>query len=249
MDLIPAVDLLDDIAVRLVQGDYARRAASVSDPAPVVRGWIDAGVRWLHLVDLGGARAGRPIHLELASTLAATAREASADVRVELGGGLRHTEEIEAAFEAGIDVAVLGTAAVEDPELLAACAARWPGRIAVSIDVRDDRVAVDGWKRSAEADPIRMATEVASAGAAHLVVTDVRRDGTRHGPNRQLLARMRWAVPQARLVAAGGIASAEDLRQLAALGIDGAVVGLALIDGSLSIGDALSAAGAPAGVA
>jgi len=249
MDLIPAVDLLDGIAVRLVQGDYARRAASVSDPVPVVRGWIDAGVRWLHIVDLGGARAGRPMHLELAGRLAATARQASADVRVELGGGLRRAEEIEAVFGAGIDVAVLGTAAVEDPELLAACAARWPGRIAVSIDVRDDGVAVEGWTRSAEADPIRIATEVAGAGAAHLIVTDVRRDGTCHGPNRELLARMRRAVPDTRLVAAGGIGSAEDLRQLAALGIDGAVVGLALIDGSLSIRDALSAAGAPAAVA
>lgn len=243
MELIPAIDILDGIAVRLVQGDYGRRAASVPDPATVVRDWVRAGVRWLHLVDLGGARAGRPLHLELAGRLAATARQAAADVRIELGGGLRRVEDVQAALDAGVNVAILGTAAIENPGLLAECTARWPGRIAVSIDVRGKRVAIGGWTRSSEADPVRLAAEVARGGAAHVIVTDVRRDGTRRGPNRELLARMRAALPTTRLVAAGGIGSADDLRQLAALGIDGAVVGLALVDGSLPIGDALAAAG------
>ncbi len=243
MDLIPAIDLLDGIAVRLVQGDYGRPAASVSDPAPVVADWVRAGVRWLHVVDLGGARAGRPVHLELAGSLASTAHEAAPEVRVELGGGLRLIEDVEATLDAGLDVAVLGTAAIENSHVLAASVARWPGRIAVSIDVRGDRVAVDGWTRSSAIDPLRLATEVAKAGIAHLVVTDVQRDGTRTGPNLDLLVQMRRALPATRLVAAGGIGSAADLRHLATLGIDGAVVGLALVDGSLSIGEALGAAG------
>lgn len=249
MDLIPAIDLLDGIAVRLVQGDYGRRAASVPDPGAIVRAWIQAGVRWLHLVDLGGARAGRPVHLELARKLAATARGAAPDVRLELGGGLRRVDDVEAALDADIDVAVLGTVAIEDPGLLAASAARWPGRVAVSIDVHGDSVAIEGWTRSKEADPVGLAVRVARSDAAHVIVTDVQRDGTRSGPNRELLARMREALPATRLVAAGGIASVEHLRQLAALGIDGAVVGLALIDGSLSIGDALAATDTTAGVA
>lgn len=250
MDLIPAVDLLDGIAVRLVQGDFARRAASVADPAPVVADWIRAGVRRLHLVDLGGARAGRPMHLELAGRLAGVAHRAAPDARVELGGGLRRIEEIEAAFDAGIDVAVLGTAALETPDVVTEGVARWPGRIAVSIDVRGDRVAVHGWTRSEPVDPVQLATDLSGSGVTHLIVTDVRRDGTRQGPNRALLARMRAAVPATRLVAAGGIAGTDDLRRLAALGVDGAVVGLALIDGSLSIADALAAAGhSTAGVA
>ncbi|MEP7082763.1 MAG: 1-(5-phosphoribosyl)-5-[(5-phosphoribosylamino)methylideneamino] imidazole-4-carboxamide isomerase [Chloroflexota bacterium] len=250
MDLIPAVDLLDGIAVRLVQGDFARRAASVADPAPVVAGWVGAGVRRLHIVDLGGARAGRPLHLELAARLAGIAHESAPDVRVELGGGLRRLEDVEAAFDAGIDVAVLGTAAIESPDLLESAVARWPGRIAISIDVRGESVALDGWTRSAAADPVQLAIELSGGGVAQLIVTDVRRDGTRRGPNRELLARVRAAVPAIRLVAAGGIGSADDLRQLAALGADGAVVGLALVDGSLSIADALVAAGQPvAGVA
>ncbi len=242
MDLIPAIDLLDGTAVRLVQGDYARRAASVSDPERRVAGWMAAGVRWLHLVDLAGARAGRPVHLALAATLMATAHRATAGVRVELGGGLRRDEDVEAALAAGADVAILGTAALEDRALLQRSVARQPGRIAVSLDVRDGGLAVAGWTRSAAADPVARAVELAAEGVTHLVVTDVRRDGTRSGPNLDLLAAMRAAVPGVRLVAAGGIGTAADLQALAALGLDGAIVGLALVDGSLDVADAIAAA-------
>ena len=249
MDLIPAVDLLDGIAVRLVQGDFARRAASRDDPAPLVAEWVGAGVRRLHLVDLAGARDGRPVHLELAARLVAVAHRAAAEVRVELGGGLRRLADIGAAFGTGIDTAVLGTAAIEDRDMLAAAVARWPERVAVSIDVRGDQVAVSGWTRAAPADPIQLARELADAGVAHLIVTDVQRDGTRRGPNRELLARIREAVSRTRLVAAGGIATTADLRDLAALGVDGAVVGLALMDGSLDVADALAATQPVTGVA
>jgi phosphoribosylformimino-5-aminoimidazole carboxamide ribotide isomerase len=250
VDLIPAVDLLDGVAVRLVQGDFARRAASVDDPAPLVTDWVRAGVRHLHLVDLDGARAGRPAHLELASRLAAAARDVAPDVRVELGGGLRRLEDVDAALSEGIDVAVLGTAAVESPDVLQRAVGRWRDRIAVSVDMRGARVALDGWTRSSDADPVRLAVRLADSGVGHLVVTDVQRDGTRRGPNSELLARVRGAIPATRLVAAGGIGSAADLRHLAELGVDGAIVGLALVDGSLRIGDALAAAGeTAAGVA
>lgn len=243
MHLIPAIDLLDGIAVRLVKGDYDRRAASVADPAALIGEWVRAGVRWLHLVDLGGARAGRPEHLALAGRLAGTARQLDPQVRIELGGGLRRLADVEAALDAGIDVAILGTAPIEDPVLFAEALRRWPGRIAVSIDVRRGGLALDGWRRRSETDPIQLAIDVTHAGVAQVIVTDVQRDGTRRGPNSELLCRMRDAVPAARLVAAGGIGSVGDLRELASIGIDGAVVGLALIDGSLSIGDALAAAG------
>jgi phosphoribosylformimino-5-aminoimidazole carboxamide ribotide isomerase len=248
VDLIAAIDLLDGGAVRLVQGDFARRAASVADPATTIRDWVRSGVRWLHLVDLDGARDGRPVNGALAARLAAAARTVAA-VRVELGGGLRGLPDIEAALAGGVDVAIMGTAAVDDPGLLAAAIDRWPGRVAASIDVRGERVALDGWTRSEPADPIELARRLADAGLAHLVVTDVQRDGTRRGPNLTLLARMRAAVPATRLVAAGGIGSAAQLKALAGAGIDGAVVGLALVDGSLPIDEALAAAGQPTGVA
>lgn len=249
MELTPAIDMLDGIAVRLVQGDYGRRAASLHDPAPVVREWVRAGVRCLHLVDLGGAREGRPLHLGLARTLASVARESADGVRVELGGGLRRIEDVRAALDTGVDVAILGTAAIEDPGFLAESVARWPGRVAVSIDMRGDRIAFDGWTRERDADPVHLAGELERGGAAHVIVTDVRRDGTRSGPNLELLARMREALPATRLVAAGGIGTVEHLRQLVALGVDGAVVGLALVDGSLRLDDALAAAATTAEVA
>ena len=250
MDLIPAIDLLDGEAVRLAQGDYARRAAHVADPASVVRGWVAAGVRHLHLVDLDGARAGRPANLTVAARLAEAARaEAGGEsMRVEFGGGLRRAEDIGTALAAGIDVAILGTAAVEDPELVREAVARWPGRIGASIDVRDDTLVVDGWTRSSDvaADAVTMARGLAAAGVAQLVVTDTRRDGTGAGPNFVLLERMRAALPATRLVAAGGIASTAAVQALARAGVDGAIVGLALVDGSLQVGMALEAAQAVA---
>ena len=243
MELIPAIDLLDGEAVRLVQGDYARRAAHVADPASVVRGWVSAGVRHLHLVDLDGARAGRPMNLEVAARLAAAARAEAGDdgVRVELGGGMRHLPDIAAAFDAGVDLVVLGTAAIEDPELVAAAVARWPGGIAASVDVRGDKVALDGWTRTSDADAVTVARSLAAAGLAQIIVTDTGRDGTRTGPNLPLLRRMRSAMPGTRLVAAGGIASADALRALGGAGIDAAIVGLALVDGSLGVDAALDA--------
>lgn len=248
MELIPAIDLLGGTAVRLVQGDYARRAATVGDPEATVREWVRAGVGWLHLVDLDGAREGRPMNLAAATHLAAAARDEGADVRVELGGGLRRLADVQGALGAGIDVAVLGTAAIEEPAFAQAAAERWPGRVAVSIDVRDDRVALAGWTRADPGDPAALAKSLARAGIGHFIVTDTRRDGTRGGPNLELLGAVRAAVPGARLVAAGGVGSADDLRALARARVDGAVVGLALVDGSLAIEDALRAAGTrPAG--
>jgi phosphoribosylformimino-5-aminoimidazole carboxamide ribotide isomerase len=249
VDLIPAIDLLDGTAVRLVQGDYASRAATLADPASIVRGWVDAGVRWLHIVDLGGARAGHPVELEAAGRLAEAARARHAEVRIELGGGLRTPDDIAAAM-AVADVAILGTAAIENPSVLAEAVGRWPGRIVVSVDVRDGRVALDGWTREAGVEPVTLVQSLEAAGVSGYVVTDITRDGTRRGPNMSLLAEMRRAVPRGRLVAAGGIGTADELRALDAAGIDGAVVGLALVDGSLPIERALAAAGqSPAEVA
>jgi phosphoribosylformimino-5-aminoimidazole carboxamide ribotide isomerase len=244
MDLIPAIDLLGGEAVRLVQGDYDRRAADVSDPESVVRGWVAAGVRHLHIVDLDGARAGRPANLALAARLAAAARaEAGRDaVRVELGGGMRRIENVGAALEAGIDVAILGTVTIDDPAMLRAAVARWPGRIAVSVDVRGEAIALDGWTRTSDADAVAVVTRLAAEGVSQIIVTDTERDGTRRGPNLGLLIRLRPVVAGVRLVAAGGIASVDALRALAAAGVDGAVIGLALVDGSLPLDAALAAA-------
>jgi phosphoribosylformimino-5-aminoimidazole carboxamide ribotide isomerase len=243
MELIAAIDLLDGGAVRLLEGDYDRPIARVADAPGLAASWARAGVRRLHVVDLEGARAGRPAQLELATRVADAARsEANAGpITVELGGGLRTLGDLSAAFEAGIDEAILGTAAVESPELVAEAAARWPGRIGASLDLRDLRVAVDGWTRTTDTDAFALARTLVERGAARLTLTDARRDGTLAGPNVELLARFRDALPDAVLVAAGGVGAVEDLAALARIGMDGAIVGRALVDGSLSVADALAA--------
>ena len=240
MELICAVDLLDGGAVRLVQGDYLRRIDAGSEATEVARRFVAAGCRRLHVVDLAGARAGRPMQLALVEAVARAARDEAADCRIEATGGLRTSADVDAALDVADDV-ILGTAAVEDPAFLAACAERHPRRVGASLDVRDGRAALDGWSRHLPADPVESAARLLAAGACRLVVTDTRRDGTLAGPNLDLLRGLRAAHPEALLVGAGGIGTVDDLRALDAIGMDGAVVGLALLTGDLDVGDALRA--------
>ena len=245
MELIPAIDLLGGRAVRLVEGDYDARLDSTEDALELARAWAGAGAARLHLVDLDGARRGRPEQLEVARQVGEAAREAAArrPLTVELGGGLRALEHVAEAFAVGIDDAILGTAAIESPELLRTASARWPGRVGASLDLRAGRPSLDGWTRTIEADPLEMATRLLDAGASRLTLTDTSRDGTLRGPNLALLARFRAAFPGAMLIAAGGVARTADLEALAEIGLDGVIVGRALLDGSLSIDDALEAVG------
>ena len=232
MELICAIDLLDGAAVRLVQGDYERRINADADPAELARRFVAAGCRRLHVVDLAGARAGRPMQLELLGEIVAAARTAAAEVIVEAGGGLRTAADVDALLERA-DEALLGTAAIEDAAFLRACAATHPGRVAVSLDLRGGRPALDGWLRTGESGTEALAHRLLNDGASRLIVTDTARDGTLAGPNLELLTRLRAAVPDAVLVAAGGIASVDDLRAVAEVGCDGAVVGLALLTGAI----------------
>ena len=240
MELICAIDLLDGGAVRLVQGDYARRVPAEADAPDLARRFVAAGCRRLHVIDLAGARAGRPAQLPLVADVVAAARQVDPEVSVELGGGLRSDADVAAALEV-VDEAILGTAAVERPGFLAAAAARHPGRIAVSVDHRAGRVALDGWLReSDDEDAVSVVRRLAAEGAARIIVTDASRDGTLAGPDLEALATYRQAVPEVTLVAAGGVASVDDLRALRDIGVDGAVVGLALLTGAIDPAEALA---------
>jgi phosphoribosylformimino-5-aminoimidazole carboxamide ribotide isomerase len=239
VELICAIDLLDGGAVRLVQGDYERRINADADPAELARRFVAAGCRRLHVVDLAGARAGRPMQLEVLGEIVAAARTAAAEVIVEAGGGLRTAADVDALLERA-DEALLGTAAIEDAAFLCACAATHPGRVAVSLDLRGGRPALDGWLRTGESGAEALAQRLLNDGASRLIVTDTARDGTLAGPNLELLTRLRAAVPEAVLVAAGGIASVDDLRAVAEVGCDGAVVGLALLTGAIDPASAMA---------
>ncbi len=240
MELIGALDLLEGQAVRLEQGDFARQIAR-GEARTVAHDWVSRGVRRLHLVDLEGARRGAPVHHELIGRIVSGARAVSPELRVEVGGGLRSMAAIETIFEAGADDVILGTAALPPGSLLSEAATRWPGRIGAALDLRDGRPSVDAWTRVVGGEPLALARWMLENGASRLVVTDVGRDGSGSGPNLALIGGLRAQLPDALLVAAGGISSPGDLEALAALGLDGAVVGRALLDGSLPVEAAIVA--------
>jgi phosphoribosylformimino-5-aminoimidazole carboxamide ribotide isomerase len=235
--LYPAIDLLGGRCVRLHQGDYAQAEVFSDDPVAVARRWQAAGAAWLHVVDLDGAREGHPVHLDMVSEIAT-----GTGLPVQLGGGLRTEEDVAAAFEAGVARVILGTAAVRDPEMLARCIARWGERIAVGVDAREGRVAVAGWLESTGATALELARQMAERGVRTLVVTSIERDGTLAGSDTAMMLALRAALPETALIAAGGVASLEDIRALARLRLNGAVLGRALYAGTLDLAEALGVA-------
>jgi phosphoribosylformimino-5-aminoimidazole carboxamide ribotide isomerase len=239
MELVCAIDLLDGGAVRLVQGDYDRRVGAERDAPSLARDFVAAGCRRLHIVDLAGARSGRPMQLPLVADVVAAARAVVPDVRVELGGGLRGHADVDAAL-AVVDDVLLGTAAIEDPSFLAAAVTRHPGRVGISLDLRRGVPALDGWLRDGSGGAVLHARTLLEAGASRLVVTETSRDGTLAGPDLPVLTALRAAFPEAVLVAAGGVSSIDDLRALRDIGLDGAVVGLALLTGGVDPAEAVA---------
>lgn len=243
MELICAIDLLAGGAVRLVQGDYERRIVADATAADLARRFVRAGCRRLHVVDLEGARSGAPRELPLAGEVVRAARAVAPDVVVELGGGLRTEADVGAALEV-VDEVLLGTSAIEDPELLRVLARRHAGRIGASVDLRDGRPAVEGWSRTADEDDAQaLVARLLASGVARVTITETSRDGTLAGPGLDTLGRLRAAFPEATLVAAGGIGSLDDLRALREIGLDGAVVGLALLTGAVDPRAAVEAIG------
>jgi phosphoribosylformimino-5-aminoimidazole carboxamide ribotide isomerase len=240
VELIPALDLLGGRSVRLREGDYDQSLA-VGDPMERLEGWLVDGATAVHVVDLEGARAGEPRALPLMARLFARAREVAPDTRIQAAGGLRTEAAVAAVFDAGATAAVLGTAAIEQPELLERCATRWPEGIFVALDLREGRLRGDGWLRALEGDAVPIGARAVDAGAAGILVTDVRRDGGLGGPNMELLGEFRAALPDAWLGAAGGVRSTADLLELQRMGLDGAIVGLALLTGGVDVAAARAA--------
>ena len=228
--LLPAIDLKDGRAVRLRQGKVHSETRYSEDPVKVARQFAEAGARALHVVDLDGAFSGAPVHLALVARICrATA------LPVRLGGGLRETRHIEAAFSAGVAVAILGTTAIEEPEWLAKSLSRFGRRLAVSLDVMDDAVRTRGWVETAPLSLEAAAARLGEAGLGDLVVTDVARDGELMGPDIALFQRAAKAFG-ASVIAAGGVADEKDLEALEAEpSVRGAVVGKAFYEGTLSL--------------
>lgn len=236
-EIIPAIDLLGGCCVRLEQGDYARATRYREDPAEQAAEFVAHPIPRLHVVDLDGARSGSPGNGDAIRRIARVAT--AAGVPVQLGGGIRSLAAIEAALVIGVDRVVLGTAALRDPELLAAACRRFAGRVAVGIDARAGRVAVAGWLETTETSAAELARRAADAGAAAIVYTDIARDGMLAGPNLEATAELAAAV-SVPVIASGGIASEADLERAANYaGVAGAIVGRALYDGTVDLGRAL----------
>lgn len=236
MELWPAIDLRGGKCVRLLQGDYDRETVFGDDPVEMVRRFVAGGAQRLHLVDLDGAKAGSPVQADLVARMVA-----AAGIPCQLGGGIRSRETAAAYLAAGVQRVVLGSAAIEHPDLLESLATDFPGRIVLGLDARDGRVAVRGWLETSGVTAIDVARRHAALPLAGIVATDIAKDGTLEGPNLDGLRALIDAVPLP-VVASGGVGTAADIRRVAAIGAAGCIVGRALYAGAVTLAEALAAA-------
>lgn len=236
MILYPAIDLKDGQAVRLVHGDMDRSTVFSDDPAEQAQVFVDAGCEWLHLVDLNGAFAGEPVNAAPVEEILKRCR-----VPAQLGGGIRDMATIERWLERGLARVILGTVAVENPDLVREAARAFPGKVAVGIDARNGRVATKGWAEETDVMVTDLAKSFEDAGVAAIIYTDILRDGAMGGPNIDATADLARAV-SIPVIASGGVSSMEDLKALKATGvISGAISGRALYDGAIDLAAALRA--------
>jgi len=240
MDLYAAIDLRAGRAVRLLEGDFERETVYSTDPVVVARNFAAGGAPWIHVVDLDAARSGLPVNRDVVGQVVA-----AVTIPVQVGGGVRSAADAEALFSLGVTRIVVGTAAVEDPDLLGALCERWPGRVAVALDHRGGEVRVRGWQEGGGRRVLELIPSAIGAGAAAVVVTDISRDGRLSGPDLTGLAGLLEATG-APLIASGGVGAAADLRLLAGVrangrGLVGVIVGKALYEGALSVEEAVAA--------
>lgn len=237
MKLFPAIDLYDGKAVRLLHGDYGKMTVYSDDPAGKAAEFRDRGAEYLHVVDLQGARDGVGANLAAASAAARVP-----GLRAELGGGVRSEDDIKRALDAGFFRVILGTSALEDPAFLLRMVEKYGGHIAVGVDVRDGRVAVRGWLETSGTDCFDFIGRLERGGVSACVCTDISKDGAMRGPNVDLYRSLRGRFTLD-IVASGGVSSLKDVAALRDTGVQGAVIGRALYDGSLDLAKAIEVAG------
>jgi phosphoribosylformimino-5-aminoimidazole carboxamide ribotide isomerase len=237
--LYPAIDLKDGQCVRVLHGDLSTATVFNTEPAAQAKSFVDAGFHWIHVVDLNGAVQGKAVNGSAVEAILS-----SVSVPVQLGGGIRTLKDMERWIEAGVSRVILGTVAVKEPKIVLEAAKRWPEQIAVSVDVRKGKVAVDGWTADSDLDAITVAKRFEDAGVAALIVTDIDRDGTVMGFNVEAFGAMADAV-SIPVIAAGGLATVDDIAKLKArkgVPVAGAVLGRALYNGAIDPAEALEVA-------
>ncbi len=239
MIVIPAIDLSQGQCVRVVQGDLSRKTVYSDDPAAMARFWAQEGAQIIHVVDLDGAVSGQRVN---AKSLEAICR--ATGVPVEVGGGIRTSQDIETVLGLGAQWAIIGTAALRDPSMVGAAVERWGERIVVGIDGREGKVAVQGWTELTERSMVDAAEEMAGLGVSRLIVTDIATDGMLRGPNLATIGAVAEAVA-CEVTASGGISTLDDVKavagQLGPLGVTSCIVGKALYEGKFTLPEAIAA--------
>ena len=236
MQIWPAIDLLGGKCVRLEQGDYQRETVFSDDPVAVAKSFQDQGAQHLHLVDLDGARDGKPTNLEAVRKVVA-----SVEMQCELGGGVRDQETIESLLEVGLDRLVLGTSALKNADWFRQMCQEYPQRLVLGIDAREGMVATDGWLETSSTPAVELADQFSDVPLAAIVYTDIATDGMLAGPNLSAMAQMQQHV-SVPVVASGGVTTVEDVQELAAAGLAAAIIGRALYAATINLADALAAA-------
>ena len=240
MEVIPAIDLLGGNCVRLYQGDYGRSEVFGEDPVTMAKKWQDQGATRLHLVDLDGAKTGEPINFKAIENIVQ-----ALEIPIQVGGGLRDRARVSQLLSLGVRSAILGTIAVEKPELVGELCAEFPGQIIVGIDARNGKVATKGWLETSEVEAVELAQRMAQFGAAAIIYTDIYRDGTMQGPNLDALRDLCTQI-DIPVIASGGVSSVTDLLSLLgleAIGVTGAIVGRAIYTGDVVLKEAIRAVG------
>jgi phosphoribosylformimino-5-aminoimidazole carboxamide ribotide isomerase len=240
MDVIPAIDLLDGKCVRLYQGDYEKSQVFGDNPAEIARQWASQGATRLHVVDLDGAKQGKPVNLAAIEAIVK-----AVEIPIQVGGGLRDRSSINQLLQLGVDRTILGTVAVEQPQLVQELSQDFPSKIIVGIDARNGKVATRGWLETSEVLATELAQRMAKQGAAAIIYTDIQRDGTLSGPNLPALRELANSI-DIPVIASGGVSSLTDLLSLLSLeplGVSGVIVGRAIYTGDVNLKEAVQAIG------
>lgn len=236
MQIWPAIDLRGGKCVRLRQGDYQQETIFAQEPAIVARQFAEQGARYLHIVDLEGAREGLPVNLPAVQDILE-----AVDIECELGGGIRDEQSILELLDFGLNRLVIGTSAITDPEWFRSVVRRFPGKLVLGIDARDGMAATDGWLNTSATTALDLARSFENEPLAAIIYTDIATDGMMRGPNVEAMAQMQAAV-NLPVVASGGVTTTEDVENLAAAGMAGCIIGRAIYEGTLTLADALRAA-------
>jgi len=236
MYIIPAIDLRDGKCVRLIQGRYNRQITYQNDPVKQAQEFSSAGAKWLHIIDLDGAKLGKPVNTDTISAIAALG-----EFKIEVGGGLRDEASIRQLLDIGVQRVIIGTKAVNDFEWFAQCAEKFSGKIVLGLDARGSTVATHGWTQDSSQNLLEFAIEAAKLPLAAIIYTDITKDGTMAGPN---FERTKTLVETVKLpvIASGGVKELADITKLAELGVEAVIIGRSLYEGTLKLSDAINAA-------